>query len=80
MRRFALQTLRDFGVGKSSLEEKIMIEVEAATQYLVDTKDEPTEMASLSQMMIGNVIYGIVFGKRYRTITYLFEPSYNLNK
>ena len=65
VRRFTLQTLRDFGVGKSSLEEKIMTEVEAAIQYLVDTKGEPTEMASLSQMMIGNVIYGIIFGHRY---------------
>lgn len=65
MRRFTLQTLRDFGVGKSSLEEKIMIEVEAATRYLEEVKSEPTEMAALLQMMIGNVIYGIVFGKRY---------------
>ena len=65
MRRFALQTLRDFGVGKSSLEEKIMTEVDAATEFLVNTKGEPTAMNDLSQMMIGNVIYGIVFGHRY---------------
>ena len=76
MRRFALQTLRDFGVGKSSLEEKIMMEVEAATQYLVDTKGEPTEMAALLQMMIGNVIYGIVFGKRYGYQNNYWKPSY----
>ena len=42
MRRFTLQTLRDFGVGKSSIEEKIMVEVDAATQFLVETKGEPT--------------------------------------
>ena len=64
MRRFTLQTLRDFGVGKSSLEEKIMVEVEAATQYLKDTNKQPSEMTSLLQMVIGNVIYGIIFGKR----------------
>ena len=64
MRRFTLQTLRDFGVGKSSIEEKIMVEVDAATQVLVETKGEPTAMDDLSQMMIGNVIYGIVFGHR----------------
>ena len=64
MRRFTLQTLRDFGVGKSSLEDKIMTEVDAATQYLRDTNTEPTEMTPVLQMAIGNVIYGIVFGKR----------------
>ena len=64
MRRFTLQTLRDFGVGKSSLEDKIMAEVEAATSYLNDKKGEPTEMAALLQMVIGNVIYGIIFGRR----------------
>ena len=65
MRRFTLQTLRDFGVGKSSLEDKIMTEVDAATQYLRDTNTEPTEMTPVLQMAIGNVIYGIVFGKRW---------------
>ena len=64
MRRFTLQTLRDFGVGKSSLEDKIMTEVDAATQYLRDTNTEPTEMTPVLQMAIGNIIYGIVFGKR----------------
>ena len=64
MRRFTLQALRDFGVGKSSLEEKIMVEVEAATQYLKGISAQPTEMAALFQMVIGNVIYSIVFGKR----------------
>ena len=45
--------------------KKRLLEVEAATQFLADTKGEPTEMADLSQMMIGNVIYSIVFGNRY---------------
>ena len=64
MRRFTLQTLRDFGVGKSSLEDKIIAEVEAARSYLNDKKGQATEMAALLQMVIGNVIYGIIFGRR----------------
>ena len=45
--------------------KKRLLEVEAATQFFADTKGEPTEMADLSQMMIGDVIYSIVFGNRY---------------
>lgn len=65
MRRFTLQTLRDFGVGKSSIEEKIIIEINAATKELHDTRNEPIVIAPLLQKIIGNVIYGIVFGQRY---------------
>ena len=64
-RRFTLQTLRDFGVGKSSIEDKIIAEIDAATQALEKTNSKPFEIASVLQKVIGNVIYGIVFGKRF---------------
>ena len=72
MRRFTLQTLRDFGVGKSSIEEKIMVEINAVDKVLQHSKNLPLIIAPLFQNLVGNVIYGIVFGQRY-FFTYVTE-------
>ena len=64
MRRFTLQTLRDFGVGKSSIEDKIMVEINAAADVLQSKKNQPLTIAPLLQNIVGNVIYGIIFGQR----------------
>ena len=64
MRRFTLQTLRDFGVGKSSIEDKIMVEINAAADVLQSKKNQPLIIAPLLQNIVGNVIYGIIFGQR----------------
>ena len=68
LRKFSLQSLREFGLGKTSLEQKVFDEVDAATQYLKDRADTPTDIKSLASMMIANVIYRIVFGKRYAIV------------
>ena len=65
MRRFTLRTLRDFGVGKSSIEEKITDEVKHASKVLRATKGEAIEISPLVQNIIGNVIHRIIFGNRY---------------
>ena len=65
LRRFTLQTLRDFGVGKSSIEEKITIELKAASEVLESSGGNAIEMAPVLQNIIGNVIYGILFGSRF---------------
>lgn len=64
MRKFTLQSLKDFGVGKTSLEDKIVVEIEAATAFLNEVKGNPTDIRLLTSMIITNVIYGIVFGRR----------------
>ena len=64
LRRFTLQTLRDFGVGKTSIEEKIFQEIDAASKEFETLKGQPTDVRLLTSMMISNVIYGIVFGRR----------------
>lgn len=63
-RRFALQALRDFGVGKISLEQNIETEVEALTAYLKETKGEPISFSRPVQKLVANVIFEIVFGRR----------------
>ncbi|XP_053393599.1 cytochrome P450 2U1-like [Mercenaria mercenaria] len=65
LRRFTLQALRDFDVGKASIEEKIDVEIETATAFLQDTNGKPTSMNQLMQKIVANVIFGIVFGQRY---------------
>ena len=67
LRRFTLQSLRDFGVGKTSIEEKIFIELEAVNKALQDTNGEPVCTSEYTQKLVGNVLFGIVFGKRYTT-------------
>ena len=65
LRRFTLQTLRDFGVGKSSIEEKILVEINAASTVLQERNGQPMIVAPLLQNIVGNIIYGIIFGQRY---------------
>ena len=65
LRRFTLKALRDFGVGKTSIEEKIFEEIEAASKVFETLNGRPTDVRLLTSMMISNIIYGIVFGRRY---------------
>ncbi|XP_060581281.1 cytochrome P450 2B4-like isoform X3 [Ruditapes philippinarum] len=65
LRRFTLQALRDFGVGKASIEEKIAVEVETATEYLEGRNGKPTSMNDLMQKVVANVIFEIIICKRY---------------
>ena len=65
LRRFTLQTLRDFGVGKTSIEEKIAVEIKAASNGFDKLEGNPLEMAPVLHNMVGNVIYSIVFGTRF---------------
>lgn len=65
LRRFTLQSLRDFGVGKTSIEERVIIEIEAAADVFMRTNGEPSDISTILQKMVGNVIYGIIFGNRY---------------
>lgn len=63
-RKFTLKALRDFGVGKTSLEEKVFREIHAATDFLKATDGQPLDPRLLTSMIIANVIYDIVFNKR----------------
>jgi cytochrome P450 len=64
-RRFALTTLRDFGVGKLSLEPKLLEEIEQFTKHLEKTEGKATDFRDLIGISAANNICSLTFGKRY---------------
>ncbi|XP_072024663.1 cytochrome P450 2J4-like [Amphiura filiformis] len=64
-RRFALSTLRGFGVGKRSFEEQISEETKALLDELKGRQDEPFDLQYLIVNAVSNVICAVIFGQRY---------------
>ncbi|XP_061629902.1 cytochrome P450 2F2-like [Phyllopteryx taeniolatus] len=64
-RRFALMTLRNFGLGKQSMEERILGEIE----FIMKTLEKSIGSTLSPQLMFhnasSNIICQILFGKRY---------------
>uniref|UniRef100_A0A3B5MAG0 Cytochrome P450, family 2, subfamily X, polypeptide 9 n=1 Tax=Xiphophorus couchianus TaxID=32473 RepID=A0A3B5MAG0_9TELE len=63
-RRFALMTLRNFGLGKTSMEDRIHDEI----QYTIKTLEQSTGTLSPQVMFhnaASNIICQVLFGKRY---------------
>ncbi|XP_014677731.1 PREDICTED: cytochrome P450 2D4-like [Priapulus caudatus] len=64
-RKFALSKLREFGMGKVSIEKKIQEEASACLAHLSNTKGEPLDPQALLSSCVLNVIASIIFGARY---------------
>ncbi|KAM4694839.1 cytochrome P450 2K4-like [Discoglossus pictus] len=65
MRRFTLSTLRDFGMGKKTLEDKINEESEYLVQKIKSFKGKPFENTMIMNAAVANIIVSIIFGHRY---------------
>eukprot|EP00062_Callorhinchus_milii_P017928 gi/632970848/ref/XP_007901875.1/ PREDICTED: cytochrome P450 2J2 isoform X1 [Callorhinchus milii] len=64
-RKFAVTTLRNFGVGKKSLEGKILQEIKYLNGVFEDEKGQPFDPHYKINVAVTNIISSIVFGERY---------------
>ncbi|XP_069775712.1 cytochrome P450 2K4-like [Narcine bancroftii] len=66
MRRFTISTLRDFGMGKRSIEERIIEEALHLRNLIQSFGGQPFETTIPMNCTVANVICCIVLGKRFK--------------
>ncbi|XP_043849602.1 cytochrome P450 2B6-like isoform X1 [Dromiciops gliroides] len=65
LRRFSLATLRDFGMGKRSIEERIQEEAQCLVEELRSSQGALLDPTFLYHSITANIICSIVFGERF---------------
>ncbi|KAM4771230.1 cytochrome P450 2K4-like [Rhinophrynus dorsalis] len=66
MRRFTISTLRDFGMGKKSIESKIIEECDFLVQNLKSYKGKPFENSMIMNAAVANIIVSLLLGHRFK--------------
>ncbi|XP_034036269.1 cytochrome P450 2J5-like [Thalassophryne amazonica] len=64
-RRFALHTLRTFGMGKNSLEQCICEEAQHLQDHIKKKKGQAFDPASIFYKVVSNILCHLVMGKRF---------------
>ncbi|XP_025098460.1 cytochrome P450 2J2-like isoform X2 [Pomacea canaliculata] len=64
-RKTSLEILRELGMGKNILAEKIQEEVKEYIEAIAKKNGEPQDLTRITQVSVSNNICSIVFGKRF---------------
>ncbi|XP_029944980.1 cytochrome P450 2K1-like [Salarias fasciatus] len=73
MRRFALSTLRDFGMGKRIAETKILDECDHLVEVLENHQGKPFDTTPPLTHATANIISSIVYGSRFEYNDFRFQ-------
>ncbi|KAF4104218.1 cytochrome P450 2M1-like [Onychostoma macrolepis] len=65
MRRFTLTTLKNFGMGRRSIEERVREEAEILVEMFKNCEGSAFSPAKMLMIAVSNVICSIVFGHRF---------------
>nr|XP_028577794.1 cytochrome P450 2K6-like [Podarcis muralis] len=65
MRRFAVSTLRDYGMGKRSIEDRIVEECSVLIKKFESYEGNPIETTTIMNAAVANIIVAILLGKRF---------------
>ncbi|XP_060119043.1 cytochrome P450 2K6-like [Heteronotia binoei] len=65
MRRFAISTLRDYGMGKKTIEDKIVEECHFLIKKFESFAGKPFETTTIMNAAVANIIVAILLSKRY---------------
>ena len=65
-RKTSLEILREFGMGKNLLVDKVQKEVAYYIRAIEDLQGAPADLSKLTGVSVSNNICSIVFGKRFK--------------